>query len=69
MSGIRSSFAAIKMYHFIASLLLLTLAISYGELNIIIIYIYVDDQRNGLAYLLLQSKHNMPFNSSLSAIC
>ena len=38
MSVIRSSFAVIKMHHFIASLLLLTsLAISYGEFNIIII--------------------------------
>ena len=35
MSVIRSSFAVIKMHHFLASLLLLTsLAISYGEFNI-----------------------------------
>ena len=38
MSVIRSSFAVIEMHHFIASLLLLmTLAISYGEFNNIVI--------------------------------
>ena len=38
MSVIRGSFAVIKMHHFVASLLVLTtLAIFYGEFNIIII--------------------------------